>query len=90
MEGERLQVLEHYPAMTLHDRLRRSRRPGGVENPERVVKRNERHLFIGGVQQELTPDQRVIQQRLGGVLQERHKDCVFQVRQRVADLLDGG
>ena len=40
MERERLEVLQEYPAVPVHYRLREARRPGGVEYPERVVERD--------------------------------------------------
>ena len=37
VQVEHLEVLEQDPALALHDRLRKARRPGGVQDPQRVV-----------------------------------------------------
>ena len=46
MEGERLEVLEHDPAVAVHDRLGQARGARGVDHPERMV---ERHLLELGL-----------------------------------------
>jgi hypothetical protein len=42
VHGQRLEVLEHDAAVTVHDRLRQAGGARGVHHPQRMI---ERHLF---------------------------------------------